>query len=328
MSVNQPFGRESLDLSLGAKTPTLSLLYKAAAGESNYVDDEAIARDKDFAFQLQQRLSNFWLLDEPDGNWGKKSAAALARFKVFRGLLKEPGCGQQTSRELINTKPADLIKGYKLNGDLASRVLMFYCDRAFKITTKQNECNIFYLEGVNRDGSLNANNRFVYNDRRCILQFDNSNGVFIPKLTGNWLATSDPGKYYWDKPLNQNGCANIQKDRQYKAWTTGYHNDQYALVQRGSVTVLRGAREKPYSGFEFGINQHSVGKGQDFNFGDAIGKWSAGCSVGASRLEHDNQFMRQVDADPREKVSKGRYLHYTTFIKGTSLELAFPGSLK
>lgn len=299
------------------------ILYEVAAKKRNYVSDSAIALDKDFALQLQQRLCDFHLLQEADGKWGKKSAAALARFKSFRSLLFEPGCGNLTAAELINITPPGLINGYKLDGSLASRALMFFVNKGFKLATNKGECNIFYLEGVNRDGSVNDNNRFVYNDRRCILQFDNINGLLIPKLTGNWLATCDPGEYYWDNPLNENGCANIKKNAQYKAWTTGKHHDQYALVQVGEITVLRGERQVPFSGSDFGVNQHSVGVLQDFSFGEAIGKWSAGCSVGASRAEHE-AFMRQIDADPREKALIGSYLHYTAFIKGISLEGDFP----
>jgi hypothetical protein len=298
------------------------ILYEIATQKRTYLDDNAIALDKDFALQLQQRLCDFHLLSNPDGRWGEKSAAALAKFKSFRGL-KEAGCGNLTASQLINITPSGLINGYKLDGSLASRALMFFIDRGFKIATNKSECNIFYLEGVNRDGSLNDNNRFVYNDRRCILQFDNNNGLLTPKLTGNWLATCDPGQYYWDNPLNENGCANIKKNTQYKAWTTGKHHDQYALVQAADITVLRGEKQTAFDGDDFGVNQHSVGKGQDFSFGEAIGKWSAGCCVGANRAEHES-FMRQVDADPREKANKGNYLHYTAFIKGVSLEATFP----
>jgi hypothetical protein len=312
----------NLRLVLLPMTTVNKILYEVASKKRTYADDSALALDKEFALQLQQRLCDFHLLSQPDGKWGEKSSAALTRFKSFRGL-KEVGCRFLTAAQLINITPTGLIDGYKLDGSLASRALMFFVDKGFKIAKNLGECNIFYLEGINRDGSLNENNRFVYNDRRCILQFDNINGLLIPKLTGNWLATCDPGEYYWDNPLNENGCANIKKNAQYKAWITGKHHDQYALVQVGEITVLRGEKQIPFSGADFGVNQHSVGKGQDFSFGEAIGRWSAGCSVGASRVEHE-AFMRRVDADPREKAAQGSYLHYTAFIKGVSLEAAFP----
>lgn len=301
---------------------SVNLLYKVALGELNFPDDEAIARDRDLARSVQERLGNFWLLDEPDGLWGDKSSAALVRFKHFRGLDQIPGITSEIAKELINTNPKDLIKGYKLNGDLATRVLMFYSDRSFKVATGKDECNIFYLEGMNRDGSLNNNDRFRWNDRRCIMKIVDG----VPKITGNWLATSDPGEYYWNNPMNPNGCANVRKNAQYKAWITGYHYDQYSLVQAGEITVLRGRREQPYTDSNFGINQHSVAKGLSYKPGDAIGKWSAGCSVGADREEHDKEFMPQVDNDPREKANRGTYLHYTAFIRGRTLQSEFPNA--
>ena len=304
-------------------------LYDIAKGSFVYQCDEAIQKDKAIALVLQQRLANFGLLTDPDGAWGPKSAAALERFKKFRSL-KEKGLGAITAKELINTAPENLIPGYKLEKNLASRVLMFLVDNNLQVSLKPGECNIVYLQGVSRDGTINTNRQFCFNDRRLIIKFDSVGGIYVPKLSGNWLATCDPGDTYWYSPMNPKGCASIlgrKSKRQFahfKAWKTGRHKDQYALVQAAEITVLRGENETPDTGDYFGVNQHTVAHGLSYSLEDPIHGYSAGCAVGADRKEHDKEFMTQVDADPREKANKGRYLHVSTFIRGNSLEYAFP----
>ena len=101
------------------------LLYQVPQGKLNFSDDAEISKNKDFAYQLQSRLRDFWLLDSPDGNWGPRSSKALARFKSFRSLT-ESGCGKLTASELINVKPSDLLRGFRLSGNQASLLTLYY----------------------------------------------------------------------------------------------------------------------------------------------------------------------------------------------------------
>lgn len=301
----------------------MSFLYDAAKSDTPITED-AIASNPDIAKQLQARLSNFWLLSEPDGKWGPKSKRALATFKAFKGIQEE-GLGKATASSLINTDPHLLIRGWYLDGSWASRTVMWYVFHNFYISTNPGEINICYFRGLNRDGTWNGNAPFQFNDRRTIWVCDrNDQGLLVPHFKGNWLATCDPGEYYWEHPMNDAGCADI-KAWQYQAWSTGMHHDQFALIQTGTITVLRGSNRVPDTGDDFCVDQHSVGHGQDFNFGEDPGPWSAGCQVGASRQEHDQEFMPIVKSDPREKANPGRYKHWTAVINGDDFLSMFPG---
>ena len=300
-------------------------LYAIAQGSLVYPDDSAIMADTMFAELVQTRLINFWLLDKPDGSWGSKSARALETFKAFKGI-KEQGVQKATAQALINTNPHNLIKGWHLTGDWASRTVMWYVLHNFAIATNPGEVNICYFRGLNRDGTWNGNEPFQFNDRRVVWTVTKTKeGLFVPTFQGNWLATCDPGEYYWDNPMNEKGCADI-KAWQYKAWSTGNHKGQDALIQTGTITVLRGSDRIPDTGDDFGVDQHSVGHGQDYSFGEDPGRWSAGCQVGASREEHDNEFMPLVHSDPREKADPGSYRHWTAVINGDDFLSFFPCS--
>lgn len=97
-------------------------------------------------------------------------------------------------------------------------------------------------------------------------------------------ATTDPGLFYRNNPLVEQGVA-ILKPGQYRGcWEFGKHRGQYdALVQRGVMAVYRDANhddrmdtDTPVDIGHFGINMHRASvSGASF----VVGKWSAGCQV-------------------------------------------------
>jgi hypothetical protein len=108
-----------------------------------------------------------------------------------------------------------------------------------------------------------------------------SNGEWQLRL---WKATTDPGRYYLQNPMNSGGTA-VMKPGQYRGlWQLGLHRSSYqALVQTGNeVTVWRDADgdasldfdESKLSTGYFGINHHKSG-----THSEAVDKWSAGCQV-------------------------------------------------
>lgn len=316
-------------MTVGTNQTTRSLLYNLANGSMTALaDDAAIALNKTLALNLQSRLQNFWLLDKPDGLWGAKSARALAAYKRFR-RINEPGIGKLTATSLINTNPVDLIPGFRLNGDWASRTVMYmtYYNQFISRNGSTGEINIVYFRGLDRAGQRNTNAPFVFNDRRCVLVVKNE----IPSFAGNWLATTEPGRTYWKRPMNPKGCA-VLRTGQAQAWVVGAHITQSSyqspsLVQDDVLTVLRGGNQVQDRGL-FGINQHTVADADqgdpDFTPGDEIGWWSAGCLVGASSREHYEEFMPLVQADPREKATPGKYKHWTSVINGSEFLDLFP----
>lgn len=113
------------------------------------------------------------------------------------------------------------------------------------------------------------------------------------KYAGNWTlkqykATTDPGLYYLEHPLNSHGTA-ILKPGQYRgAYKIGLHRGKYkALTQKGPVTVIRDFDRDGnldfHSGREqsglFGINIHRSNANGESTLVD---RWSAGCQVFAN----------------------------------------------
>lgn len=142
------------------------------------------------------------------------------------------------------------------------------------------EPNLAALEGLNIDGTLNSDAPDLFND--LFLIWDHLDGK--PRLLGNYVCTTEPGRFYTDRPLNPNGAARLKFD-QYTAWAIGFHQnkrDHEALVQVRPVTVHRDRNRDmsrpgdPLDTGLFGINVHH---GYDTNPRGSIGKHSAGCIV-------------------------------------------------
>lgn len=98
-------------------------------------------------------------------------------------------------------------------------------------------------------------------------------------------ATTDPGTYYLENPVNVKGAAVLKEGIYKDAFKIGYHKNKKnhkAFIQIGPVTVYRdndkdNVPEK--SNLEetglFGINIHRA----YIDGRDSIDKWSAGCQV-------------------------------------------------
>ena len=130
-----------------------------------------------------------------------------------------------------------------------------------------------------------------------------------------WLATTDPGLYYRESPLNVNGTA-ILVPGQYKGvYSVDLHAGKYlALCQRnGPVTVWRDDNKDDVldhnvdeeSGY-FGINIHASSstpydQTRDRDADSDVGKWSAGCQVHATTTgfrEMMGLVNKQLEAHP------------------------------
>jgi hypothetical protein len=179
--------------------------------------------------------------------------------------------------------------------------------------------NIVYVEGMNPDGSLNADKANQWNDRRIVFRIA-SNGR--PEMLVNDQATTEPGSHYTWHPLNPNGAARIAFG-QYKAWAVGLHKGtQPALVQREKLRLHRDLNKDGFRsssdpidiGKTFGINQHSTRPGTPPEFVDS---YSAGCLVGRRWAWHMS-FLNIVKQDERYRQNRG-YLFISTVIPGDDL---------
>lgn len=184
-------------------------------------------------------------------------------------------------------------------GDLAQALVDAMKRKGYALDTGHGQVNIIYVEGLNEDGTLNDDAPDKWNDLRVVLGFDGDK----PVILGRWVATTEPGRYYTEHPINSKGAARIAFG-QYTAWRVGMHRgDHEALVQRGTVTVCRDLNQDMVrtgdatdTGSDFGINQHGP-SGVD-EAGDTVGKFSAGCLVGKTMAGH-KAFMAIVKSDPR-----------------------------
>ena len=192
------------------------------------------------------------------------------------------------------------LKQSPVASDLAHLVVAAMERKGYQVDRGPGELNIVYVEGMNPDGTPNADEANKWNDLRLLIRFEGG----VPKIVGEWAATTEPGRYWTENPMSPLGAARIEFG-QYKSWQVGMHrNNHEALVQTGGeVTVCRdlnkdGQRtgDKRQTG-EFGINQHW---GYDL---PEVEKASAGCLVGQSKDGH-RQFMALVKSDPRYQANR------------------------
>lgn len=197
-------------------------------------------------------------------------------------------------------------------------VITKICDymraQGYELSSKPGEKNIIYVEGMDTNGNLNADAPNQFNDVRLILGHE-------LQLLGNWAATTEPGRWYTQNPMNPGGAARIAFG-QYKAWAVGMHGNSephQALVQVAEIKVFRDANKDGIRQGDstqvglFGVNQHW---GYDLP-SENVGKASAGCLVGRTRQGH-REFMNLVKTDPRY-VYNSKYVFRTTIIPGDKL---------
>jgi hypothetical protein len=148
--------------------------------------------------------------------------------------------------------------------------------------------NIVYFEGIDCDlETVNSDRIDGWNDVRAIIS--NTGDVLLA-----CAATTEPGWYYRNNPLNDGGAAQLAFGQYLDCWQIGDHRGQDALVQCGSLRVFRDKNEDGSRkgdtidvGEDFGLNQHTTR-----NAPDEVGRWSAGCLVGQYPETHNNKFMQ------------------------------------
>jgi hypothetical protein len=97
-------------------------------------------------------------------------------------------------------------------------------------------------------------------------------------------ATTDPGTYYRENPLNVRGTA-IMKPGQYRrAYQVGRHKGYKALQQSGPITVFRDNNrdsELDVTGVDEqqGLHAVNIHRASRVRASTRVDKWSAGCQV-------------------------------------------------
>ena len=147
--------------------------------------------------------------------------------------------------------------------------------------------NIVYFEGLNPDlATVNGDAIDGWNDVRAIIT--NTGDVLL-----SCAATTEPGWYYRQNPMNDNGAAQLAFGQHLNAWCIGDHRGQDALVQCANLKIFRDKNEDGsrkgdalFVGNDYGLNHHTTS-----NAPAQVGRWSAGCLVGRYPETHNNQFM-------------------------------------
>lgn len=199
--------------------------------------------------------------------------------------------------------------------DLTSRIIAYAKSKNYRLFTGADEVNIIYVEGADENGTPNADIANVWNDRRLVICWVSDRPVIVLNAT----ATTEPGSYFTQNPMNPLGAARIQFG-QYQAWRMGWHKPGHeSLIQAGAITVCRdfnedGLRVGDYlnTGY-FGVNQHH---GNDSPVHD-IGRWSAGCLVGRQKEAH-RKFLALCKKDPKYRQDEA-YLFFTAVLPGDAL---------
>lgn len=124
------------------------------------------------------------------------------------------------------------------------------------------------------------------------------------KYFKGWMATTEPGVYWLNNPMNIQGTGILKSNQYLHCWSFGNHgsglNRHKALVQVRPIALYRDNNKdskididpsKVNTGL-FGVNIHSTGK--DNWIAPKINKWSAGCQV-FPNYNAFKQFIKELE---------------------------------
>jgi GH24 family phage-related lysozyme (muramidase) len=183
-------------------------------------------------------------------------------------------------------------------------ILDAYKKRGYPYAEGADVYNLLSIEGMNADGTTNGNRHNAWDDLRVIWQVVGGKVSIIFKCS----ATTEPGAYWTDHPMNADGAFHIALGYQ-AVWVMGSYHGHRALVEALPITGTRDKlkdykREgKTYVG-DFGVHIHA---GYNYKVDD-IGRSSAGCQVIRLVEDHDT-FMGFCLKD-------ARYLKNKNFVFG------------
>lgn len=128
-------------------------------------------------------------------------------------------------------------------------------------------------------------------------KFDDLIGLVNGNEVKWYTATTNPGTFWLNSPINSLGTAVLKCGQYVDTWAIGLHQGKYtALKQAKKVTVYRDADKDSIAeeqGNEdtgmFGINIHRANESTESR---NIDKWSAGCQV----LNNPLQFKELIQA--------------------------------
>lgn len=278
-------------------------LQDVADSEQSTMSMDQLAGDRALATEVQTRLGQLGLLDPPaDGDFGRVSRWALRALCERAGLAFDNALTAPIAAALAEEAAAALFP-LDPGGDLAGRIVRAMTQAKYWINRHPSCLNIVYVEGMNPDGTANANQPNQFNDMRLLLRITHDG---VPRIEGAWDATTEPGEFYTRvQVLDPDGAARIAFG-QYKAWRMGRHNrgtsnEHDALVQVGPITVFRDFNKDFKRNDDKQVTRRDMGIQQHWGYNSPrndIQKASAGCLVGRSTEGHLT-FMALLKTDAR-----------------------------
>lgn len=198
------------------------------------------------------------------------------------------------SLKLLDRGVKTIVKPADDPPETLAEKIVAVCDRRKFPLDRKGGLNIIGLEGVNPDGTFNNDTPDQWNDLMVLLKFVGGK----PTIVWQGQSTTEPGRYYTDRPLNSAGAARLDTGFHSDLWSRGLHKGHSAMVQTGVARLVRDgnrnhSRDDKVSQESWkGVNWHTVYGG--FSSG-SIGQWSAGCCVTLNRASFDKA-MALIDA--------------------------------
>jgi len=98
-------------------------LFAIANGSKAPGDHKELTTNPELAEKAQILLIGSSLVESPaDGKWRLLSKFTLGVFKQLRGIKEDALLGKETTKQLINTNPANLVPGFPLTKNRVGKI--------------------------------------------------------------------------------------------------------------------------------------------------------------------------------------------------------------
>lgn len=223
--------------------------------------------------RCQELLTKHGFVTTADGDFGPGTEKSVISFQSVHGLGSDGVVGRKTWAALMGEPVVD---------DFPSGEDVLAHARSLGLATWTTPGRL-WLFGV-RSSNRSAN---AFDDTMGCIRFDGAGSLQMFR----WAATTDPGTYWLEHPLNSSGCAILVEGQYLDTWKIDKHAGKYeALCQRaGKVKVYRDPsrdskhdldRSTIIEGY-YGINLHAATRKKG-GVSTRVDKWSAGCQVHAT----------------------------------------------
>jgi len=202
----------------------------------------------------------------------------------------------------------------------------------YPVSTGARRWNIVAVEGMNPDGTLNADRPDRFNDLRLLIEvntpFEKIDDPAFFKIWHASACTTEPGTAatFHPRVLARGGAFRIAFGHYAECWRADFHkgDPKHPCLRQIPGSPVMGHRDFNRNQIRDkadklvradGINWHGTRPGW---FGELVGLWSEGCNVDKVWADHLD-FMGLIYQDPRYLADK-QFRFSGTVISGVELE--------